>query len=92
VIVQVVRNSQAILIGPTDPIHPGEYFTIYITGSNATVPYTTVTVGGVQSQFAQAFVTWAQGLLQVNVLVPPGTGPNPAVVVGDAPTFKITVQ
>ncbi len=92
VIVQVVRNNQAILIGPTDPIHPGEYLTIYITGSNAAVPYTSATVGGVQAQFAQAFVSWAQGLLQVNVLVPPGTGANPAVVVGDAPAFNITVQ
>jgi uncharacterized protein (TIGR03437 family) len=92
VIVQVVRNGQAILIGPNDAIHPGEYFTVYITGANAQVPYTSVTVGGVAAQFAQAYVDWAQGLLQVNVLVPPGTGPNPTVAIGDAPTFPITVQ
>jgi uncharacterized protein (TIGR03437 family) len=92
VIVQVVRNGLAVLIGPTDPIHPGEYLTVYITGANAQIPYTSATVGGVAAQFAQAYVNWAQGLLQVNVLVPPGTGPNPTVAIGDAPTFNITVQ
>ena len=92
VIVQVVRNGQAILMAPSDVIHPGEYFMVYITGSNAQVPFSTVTVGGVTAQFAQAFVNWAQGLLQVNVLVPPGTGAVPTVVIGDAPTFPITVQ
>lgn len=92
VIVQVVRNGQWLLIGPTDPIHPGEYLTFYVTGVNASSLPTSVTVGGVTAQFAEAFVNWAQGLLQVNVLVPAGTGSNPAVQFGDAPSFSITVQ
>ena len=92
VIVQVFRSGQALLMGPSDPIHPGEFFTFYITGANAQSLPTSATVGGVSAQFAQAFVVWAQGLLQVNVQVPPGTGPNPAVQFGTAPAFNITVQ
>jgi uncharacterized protein (TIGR03437 family) len=92
VIVQVVRAGTAVLIGPKDPIHPGEYLTFYVTGANVQSLPTSVTVGGVNAQFAQAFVSWAQGLLQVNVLVPPGTGANPAVQFGAAPAFSITVQ
>jgi len=92
VIVQVVRNGQAVLIGPTDPIHPGEYFTFYVTGVNVQSLPTSVTVGGVSAQFAQAFVSWAQGLLQVNVLAPAATGSTQPVVFGDAPPFSVTIQ
>jgi uncharacterized protein (TIGR03437 family) len=90
--VQVIRNGQAVLMKPSDPIHPGEYFTFYVTGVNAQSPPSSVTVGGVTAQFAQAFVVWAQGLLQVNVLVPPGTGAVPVVQFGTAPPFNITVN
>jgi uncharacterized protein (TIGR03437 family) len=92
VIVQVVRSGTAVLIGPTDPIHPGEYFTFYVTGVNTQSLPASVTLDGASVPFAQAFVSWAQGLLQVNVQVPASAGANPVVQFGTAPPFSITVQ
>jgi uncharacterized protein (TIGR03437 family) len=92
VIGAVVRNGQWTPLGPTDPVHPGEYFIFFVTGANVASLPTSVTVGGVTTQFADAFVSWAQGLLQVNVLIPPGTSANPSVVFGNAPPFNIVVQ
>jgi uncharacterized protein (TIGR03437 family) len=71
VIVQVVRNGQAILLGPDDPIHPGEYFTIYLTGVNMDALSSTMDLGGAAAQYAAAAVDWAQGVVQMNILAPP---------------------
>jgi uncharacterized protein (TIGR03437 family) len=92
VTVQVIRGGQALIVGPADPIHPGETMMFFVTGANPQNLPTRVTVGGVTAQFTQALATWAQGVLQVSLVVPPGTGANPTVQYGSAPAFKITVQ
>jgi len=92
VIVTEVRNDQLVVIGPNDSIHPGEYFTIYLTGGSfATLP-STANVGGTDVPIAAAVVSWAQGVTQVNIQAPPTPTGVSNVRLGLLPIFTVRIN
>jgi uncharacterized protein (TIGR03437 family) len=92
VIVVVIRSGNVVVLGPNDPIRPGEYFTVYLTGLDiATLP-PSVLLGETEAQYAAAVVSWAQGVVQVNVLAPPSPLGNVMARIGDTPPFPVRIQ
>jgi uncharacterized protein (TIGR03437 family) len=91
-IVVVIRNGQVVVAGPNDPIHPGEYFTIYLTGALLRNLPPTANIGGIDTPAAAASVVWAQGVQQVN-LIAPGTAVGVSQVrYGQVPVFSILIN
>jgi uncharacterized protein (TIGR03437 family) len=91
VIVVVIRNGQVVVAGPDDPIHPGEYFTVYLTGGVLQSLGTTANVGGITTPIAAAPVVWAQGVIQVNIIAPANLGVA-TVRLGQVPVFSIRIN
>lgn len=92
-IVVVIRNGQVVVLGPSDPIQQGEWFTIYLTGLDlSTLGPGSVQVGSVDAQYAAAFVNWAQGVVQVNILAPSSRLGDVVVKVGATPVFPVRIN
>jgi uncharacterized protein (TIGR03437 family) len=92
-IVVVIRSGQVVVLGPTDPIQQGEWFTIYLTGLDlSTLGPGSVQVGPVDAQYAAAVVNWAQGVVQVNILAPSSRLGDVQVKAGATPAFPVRIN
>jgi uncharacterized protein (TIGR03437 family) len=92
VIVVAIREGQVVVLGPNDPIRPGEWFTVYLTGLDVSTLPAAVQVGSVDAEYAAAVVAWAQGVVQVNVLAPAAALGNVQVKIGETPPFPVRIE